>query len=117
MKKLIVPGVKDASGAYIKTEEPKPKAKRFREPIASEISLNELMDKHLLLLFRETKMLLEESSKGQKLSKDSAHSMRENLKMIVDLKRKERELLDTLSTDELTKLAEKQNEDNDSEET
>jgi len=64
------------------------------------------MDSHLLLLFRETRALLIESAKGEKLSKDSSQAMRENMKLIMELKKKEKELLETLTDDEIAKMIE-----------
>lgn len=103
---------KDDNGAYLPSGlVPPTKAKRIREPSPSGINLSSLMDKHLLLLYRETKHLLTESASGGKLSKDSSYAMRENLKLIMDLKKKEKELLDNLSNEDLAKLIkEKANE-------
>lgn len=111
--KRSIPGLlKDENGIFVRpaasassAEPPLPK-KRNRDPKPSDISLNDLMDKHLLLLYRETKMLLQESSKGAKLSKESALCVRENLKLLMELKKKEKELLDTASDAELKKLVE-----------
>jgi|SRR5579859_6734086 len=105
MRKIIQNALKDENGQYLPLPISKP-PKKHRDPKASDISLDDLMDKHLLLLYRETRMLLEESS-GGKLSKDSANSMRENMKLIVELKKKEKELLDNLSNEELEELKNK----------
>lgn len=99
--------IKDDTGAFIKASLPPiEKKKAVRDPKPSQISLGELMDKHLLLLYRETRALLMESGNGGRLSKDSATMMRENLKLIVELRKKEKELLDQLSDDEIKKLIE-----------
>ncbi len=99
--------MKDENGAFLPSHLiPQPKKRRIRAPKAADINLSNLMDKHLLLLYRETKALMIESAKGNKLSKDSALAMRENLKLIMDLKKKEKDMLDNLSDEELSKLIE-----------
>lgn len=80
-----------------------PKKRRIRVPKANEISLTDLVNKHLLLLYRETRHLLVESTTG-KLSKDSSTAMRENIRLLMEMKKKEKDLLDTLSNDELDAL-------------
>ena len=111
MRKIVqhLIGVKDENGIYQTVKVPEPeKPKKFRDPKASEISLDDLMEKHLTLLYRETRNLLMESSEG-KLGKDSAHSMRENMKLIVELKKKEKEVLSDMSVEELEKLTNEKN--------
>jgi hypothetical protein len=96
---------KDENGIYLPpVMVSPPKKKRVRDPKPADISLSDLMDKYLLLLYRETKHLLRESVSDGKLSKDSSHCMRENVRLIIDLKKKEKELLDSLSAEELDKL-------------
>lgn len=87
-------------------EEATPALKRYKDPKAADISLKDLIDKHLLLMYRETKALLTESSTGAKLSKDSALCVRDNLKLLMELKKKEKDVLDALSDEDLQKLIE-----------
>lgn len=102
MSKKIIPGYKDESGSYVK--EPTPPAPISNsDPKISDISLDDLLDKHLLILFRETKNLLMESSSG-KLNKDNSQCMRDNIKLLIELKKKEKELLDALSDEDLERL-------------
>lgn len=83
-----------------------PKQVAVEEETYSGVNLGDLLEKHLNVFYRETRSLLERSSHG-KLDKDSAHSMRENIKLLLDLKKKEKELLDELTIDELKASIEK----------
>jgi hypothetical protein len=60
-----------------------------------------MLNNHMLLLFRETRALVTESKENGRLTKDSAESMRRNLQLIMDLRKKEKELLETLTDEEL----------------
>lgn len=111
MRKIVQPnsvGIKDENGIYM----PVPKIKAHEEPLVEmntpmeDISLDKLLNNCLVLLDREIKELRKESVLG-KLSKDSAHSLRENAKLILDLKKKEKELLDGMSEEELREFIEK----------
>lgn len=112
MNKKIVTGgqvsVKDSSGAYLPSHSsPPPKKTRIRrpkEPLPSDINLTDLIDKNLLILFRETQKLMRESGTLELLPKDSAHSVRENLKLLVELRKKEKEILDTMTDEDIEKL-------------
>lgn len=66
------------------------------------VGLDDLLEKNLVILYRETRQLLELSARGI-LGKDNAHSVRENLKLIVDLKKKETDLLTTMTDEDLAK--------------
>lgn len=100
--KKIPGGVKDENGIFHSTE--KVKAIVSEDIKMSDISLDDLLEKHLLVLYRETKSLLTESVHG-KLSKDSSNCMRDNIKLLMDLKKKEKEILDNLSEEDLARLA------------
>lgn len=76
-----------------------------KEEISSDINLSDLLERHLHILFRETKALMEQSSRG-KLDRDAAHSMRENLKLILDLLKKEKEILQGFTGEDLKKAKE-----------
>lgn len=74
------------------------------EPPSSDISLDELLDKTRLILYREIKNLLEESSAGL-LSKDSSTSLVNYAKLLKDLKKAEEDAGQNLSDEELEELA------------
>ena len=97
--------VKDENGSYLPSHS-MPAKPEIKDPLKSDISLTDLMDSHLLLLYRETRALLLESATGGKLNKDSALSMRENLKLIMELRKKEKELLESMSDEEIKALIE-----------
>lgn len=97
MGKRIVPGaVKDDKGIYIKQMPSKPET----DIKVTDISLDDLIGKYYLILHRETKNLLIESAAG-KLDKDSSQCMRDNIKLLLELKKKEKELLESLTDEEL----------------
>lgn len=81
-----------------------PKPVRHPDPKISDISLDELLGKSLLILYREIRSLTEESTKG-KLCKDSAQSLRDYIKLMNELKDKEKELLENLTNEQLKELA------------
>ena len=102
MRKLIDPAKAAAVDRIVENSKPIRK-ELSSEPIAADISLDDLIGKSLLILYRETRALLEESSAG-KLSKDSAVCVRDNLKLLKELKEKEKSVLDNLTDEELEKL-------------
>lgn len=104
MKKIIIPlpGIKDTNGAFIK---PPAGPKKSRDPKPSDISLDDLLQKHLLLLYRETRVLLEQSMESSGLNKDDSLKMRENARLIMELKKRQKELLDDMSDEDLEKAA------------
>jgi len=109
MKKIVTGqgiSIKDENGAYVRSQSASSSAPPPppQDPIPSEINLSELLDKHLLVLYRETRSLLQETAHGDPLTKDRAHSMRENIKLLMDLIKKEKELLSSLPKEELDKL-------------
>lgn len=71
----------------------------------SEISIDGLLGDGLLGLYREMRNLLFLSSKG-KLSPADAKDLRDTVKLIFELKDREKELLEGLSTEELEELKE-----------
>lgn len=79
---------------------------RSPDPLISEISVESLIGDSLLVLFRETKQLLVESSAG-KLNKDSSKDLRDNLKLLFEIKDREDGFLDALTDDQIRLLAEK----------
>lgn len=89
---------KDDRGMYLPSDPPP------KDPLPSEINLVDLLDKHLLILYRETRTLLELTSQGRPLGKDYAYSMRENIKLLLELIKKEKDLLNSLSKEEIEKL-------------
>jgi hypothetical protein len=73
------------------------------DPAIIDISLDDLLGKSLLILYREIRNLLIESS-GGKLDKDSSQNLRDYIKLLNELKTKEKDVLNTLSDEELEKL-------------
>lgn len=78
------------------------------EILIGEVSVTRLMDDCLTALYREVKNLLISSAKG-KLSTNDARDLRENLKMLFELKDREANLLRNLSDADLMERAKLEN--------
>jgi len=89
-----VPGVKDDNGAYV------PTPKTVKPPL----SLDRILEDQLTVLNEVTLQLLGKS-KLSNFNKDDIASLATCIKVTMDLKAKEKELLDTLTDEELEKAA------------
>jgi hypothetical protein len=76
------------------------------DPVISDISVEGLIGDSLLVLFRETKCLLMASAKG-KLDSASSKDLRDNLKLLFEIKDREDGYLDDLTDEQLKALAER----------
>lgn len=103
MKRFVTPKQPDTPPSQ--TPETAPASPPLLEHKFHDINLDSLLNRHLQLLYLETRQLEAEARAG-KLPKDSAYAMRENLKLIMELKKKEKELLDNLTDDDITKMIE-----------
>lgn len=92
-----VPGVKDDSGAFIKVQPPS------AEPVITDISLDDIHERQLLILHREVKRLTELSAAAL-LSKDEGIAFERCVKILREFKKEEREHLDALPDEELDEL-------------
>lgn len=120
MSQRKIPGMlKDEHGVYLKPPivPPTPKApaaKRYTEPKRGYVSLDDLLARCLLILWREVRNLHEQSHGGNKLTKEQSLELRENVKLLMDMKKKEKDLLDGLTDDELDEMAKAKGVQNDS---
>lgn len=89
-----------------------PNAPGFEEQDArpDALSIDDMLEDSILILSREIKNLRQESSLGL-LSRDSSNALTGYIKLLKELKREEKELLDNLSDEELEKLVDKDDED------
>ncbi len=85
-------------------KEAEPKVVQPPDPKLTDISLDELLSKSILILYREIRSLLLESSTG-KLCKDSAQSLRDYIKLLNELKEREKDVLESLSDEQLKEIA------------
>lgn len=111
--KKVVVSVKDATGAFVKQEryvpaEPAaPAAPPWVEPQIGDISLDDLLSRCLRTLWREVRLLEMATHGGAKLTPIQADQLRDNTKLLMDLKKREKDLLDGLSDEELEELSRK----------
>lgn len=82
------------------------------DPLISDISVDSLIGDGLLALYREIKNLLVLSSKG-KLEPNSARDLRDHLKMLFEIKDREKDFLKNISDEDFKALLEKINSEND----
>lgn len=116
MSERRVPGwLKDEHGAYVKVPaESKPAESvtlptPYNEPLRHDIDLDDLISRCRLVLWREVHNLQIASAGGAKLTKDQAIELRENMKLLVELKKKEKDYLDSLPDEELAALGKAKN--------
>lgn len=76
------------------------KAKEIEVPLVSDISIQRLIDDSLTVLYREIKNLMKLSVPG-KLDPNDARDLRDHLKLLFELKEREKERLDGITDDEL----------------
>lgn len=79
----------------------------IKVPLVSDISIESLINDSLTILYREVKNLMIKSVKG-KLEPMDARDLRDNLKLLFELKERQDEELETL-TDEQIALLKKEN--------
>lgn len=104
----VVGGTKDAHGIYTPTPKaveapPTLATSHPSDPKVSDISLDDLIGKHLLIIYRDTRQLLIESVTG-KLSKESSQCLRDNLKLLLELKDREKDIFEDIPEEELRKI-------------
>ena len=87
------------------TEQAPPPTPVLLDPPVGKISLDWLIGRHILMIYRETRTLLENCSGGRKLCKEDAQCLRDNLKLLLELKDREKDLLEGFEDAELEKRA------------
>lgn len=104
--KKIIPGNKDATGAYVKQDLPPP-APDVNAPaptfLSQDIDLASLLEGQILALARTTQHLLVKSTTA--MNKDDIASLATLIKITMELRLKEKELLDKLEDDALDALS------------
>lgn len=73
------------------------------QSVSTEIDLKELLDKCRLILQREIRNLSSESTEGR-LSKDASQSLVNYIKLLQDLIKKENELFDSMTDEQIKDL-------------
>lgn len=76
------------------------------DPPLSEISISQLIDDGLLVLYREIRNLKMLSAKG-KLDANSARDLRDHIKLLFELKDREKDALKGLTEEQLEELVKK----------
>lgn len=105
MRKIVSPPptqLKDKHGAYL-PEDPVPTPKNTRS-----LSLGQILERQVLALERTSIELLKASASG--MNKDQIQSLATCIKITMELKIKENEMLDALDDSELEAIADADNE-------
>jgi len=76
----------------------------IKDPVISDISIEGLIGDGLLVLYREIKNLMSKSMYG-KLEASDARDLRDHLKLLFELKNREKEFLNTLTDEEIESKA------------
>jgi hypothetical protein len=99
MKRIVPPqpSVKDETGAFVKVTPPAPM------PVVTDISLDDILERQLLILDREVKRLTELSSHDL-LTKDQGVAFERCVKILREFKKEERDALDALDDEHLDNL-------------
>lgn len=101
--KRSIPGLKDSTGAYCPPEGAKKDTPRVSAPaVDPDLSLDDILKRQLTALNRITIQLTTRSASGD-MTKDEIQSLATCIKVTLELKAKESELLDDLTDEELYK--------------
>lgn len=106
-ERRIPGGVKDANGIFIRrqVEETPAKAVESLPPMVDpELSLDDILKRQMMILDRATRHLAMRAATGA-MSKDEIQSLATCIKVTMELKLKENELLDTLDDEALREVA------------
>lgn len=98
--RYIPGGIKDEKGSYTKVP-PKPEPL----PMDTDISLDDIGERYLLILHRQSKLLLEQST--NLLNDEQLRNLGTCFKQWLDFKKQEKELLKSLSKEQLQELLKK----------
>lgn len=109
MKRIVHPPKTDLQ-VYVQEESKRQSA--VKDIASSDISIDRLLTDGLLGIYREVKNLLYLSAKG-KLGKDSARDLRDTVKLLFELKDREKDLLENLTNEDLEKLKDESNDNED----
>lgn len=101
--KRSIPGYKDENGCYVKASEVLPVDIFSPTP---DVSLDDILKRQLTALDRVTRQLTTKSSTGA-MSKDEIQSLATVLKITMELKIREKEVLDDMDDEDLKKAADK----------
>lgn len=97
-----IPGaVKDSNGVYVKTSPVLPAP--TTELMHTDVSIDQLMSNGLLAIQRIITCVLKETSLGEP-SRESVMNLKDCMTMLHELKKKEAELLENMTDDELERL-------------
>jgi hypothetical protein len=104
MSKTIPGLTKDENG--LATKEPRKALPSGKRQTTSDVSIDDLMAKGLKIL-HSIMMIIEDEVASQQISRDSVMNLKDSMNMLRELKKEEKEFLDSLSEEELNKLAKK----------
>ncbi len=103
MTRKIVDGVKDENGMYLKVS---PKVEVKEVPDYIDLSIDDLIKRGIRSIYGILKAVEQDVGTGAP-ERETVMNLRDVMTMLKELKKDERDFLDGLSDEELTKLAEK----------
>lgn len=103
MAKLIVGGTKDPNGIYTPVPPTKPAE---IDPIQHDISIDDLMTRAIQDIYGILRAIRLDIGTGAP-SRETVQNLKDCLTMLSDLKKREKELLDSMSDEELKKFLNK----------
>ncbi len=105
MKRIVHP---PKTITQVSLEEEVKRQSAVKDVASTDISIDRLLTDGLLGIYREVKNLLYLSAKG-KLSSSDAKDLRDTVKLLFELKDREKDLLENLSNEDLEKLKDESN--------
>lgn len=105
----IVEGVKDATGSFLplpKLSDPAAEIKK-EEPVPDNISIDALLATGLNAIYRTMRFLMGEIASSAGPTRETIMNLKDVMTMLHDLKKKEQDLLDDISDEELEKMSRK----------
>ena len=106
MTRKIILGVKDDNGIYTKVESQVQVIEPVSQPIITDISIDNLMHRGLRAIYGLMKAIENDINTGAP-SRETVQNLKDALTMLKDLKKDEKDLLDSMTDEQLEKLSKK----------
>lgn len=103
----IVEGIKDDTGSFIPLPKLQTPPVKTEDPIPESISIDALLSTGLNAIYRTMRYLMGEISSPGGPSRETIMNLKDIMSMLHDLKKKEQDLMDDFSDEDLEKLSKK----------